>query len=66
MVARGASVIQLHPQRGNARMSSPPPRMSTAADTGQRRVLPPPPPSDKGEQDLSDMEIPTFIRRQMD
>ncbi len=35
----------------------------------RRSAVPPPPPdgkSEKRDQDLSDMEIPTFIRRQMD
>jgi len=32
----------------------------------ERRASQPGTPSDKTSQDLSDMEIPTFIRRQMD
>ncbi|HEX6814051.1 MAG TPA: cell division protein FtsZ, partial [Gemmatimonadaceae bacterium] len=40
-----------------------PPR---AAPPVERRASQPGTPSDKTSQDLSDMEIPTFIRRQMD
>ena len=40
-----------------------PPR---AAPPAERRASQPGAPSDKTSQDLSDMEIPTFIRRQMD
>jgi cell division protein FtsZ len=42
---------------GNGRTSSP---------SESPRVSRTPPSSDKASQDLSDMEIPTFIRRQMD
>ncbi|MDF2773903.1 MAG: hypothetical protein K0S86_3400, partial [Geminicoccaceae bacterium] len=39
----------------------------TATDIAARRQTPAPQPIDRGaDQDLSDMEIPTFIRRQMD
>ena len=50
----------------SARLNTVPPRPAVAsADIGARRPAPAP-PAERAEQDLSDMEIPTFIRRQMD
>jgi hypothetical protein len=69
VVAKGAPVIPLHSQRNSAaaRLNAVAPRpVAPAPDIGARRPAPPPPAMDRGEQDLSDMEIPTFIRRQMD
>jgi cell division protein FtsZ len=66
MAAKGAPVIPLHTQRNTAvpRLNSNvPPRPVTSTDIGARR---PAPTTERVEQDLSDMEIPTFIRRQMD
>jgi cell division protein FtsZ len=66
IAAKGAPVIPLHTQR-NATVprlnNAVPPRPATSPDIGSRR---PAPPAERVEQDLSDMEIPTFIRRQMD
>jgi hypothetical protein len=66
---RGTPVIQLPVQRTPTR---PPmqPRGAVAPDI-PRKVTPLPTPQsvdqkDGNGQDLSDMEIPTFIRRQMD
>ena len=68
-IVRGSPVIPLRPTRGNGvmrntlnempRRSIPTPPMSAPAVTPERDKSSP-------EQDLSDMEIPTFIRRQMD
>jgi len=66
--SKGAPVIPLHAQRTSTIQrlnTAPPPRPVANTDISARR----PTPSASGErveQDLSDMEIPTFIRRQMD
>jgi cell division protein FtsZ len=66
----GTPVIQL-PIRNRTAAPPPPARTMTGSDL-PRRVTPLSPPSSSPErgdgtgQDLSDMEIPTFIRRQMD
>jgi len=71
VMAKSAPVIPLHTQRTAAQ-----PRLNTAiprpaaptTDISARRQAPAP-QVDRGErvvEDLSDMEIPTFIRRQMD
>src|SRR4030088_3830346 len=63
---RGSPVIPLRPPRGNGASRS------TLAEIPRRNPPPVNPPvtpeKDRSspEQDLSDMEIPTFIRRQMD
>lgn len=58
-VQRGAPVIPLHAQR-QARAAALPPRPAQPLDrTAQARPVRP-------ADDLKDMEIPTFIRRQMD
>jgi cell division protein FtsZ len=64
---RGTPVIQLPLQRTTSR-PAPAPRSTPTQDI-PRKVTPltTPPSLDKTDgQDLSDMEIPTFIRRQMD
>jgi len=71
MAAKGAPVIPLHAQRTPpaTRLNNTIPQRPTAASTdiSARRPSPAPAPSpERAEQDLSDMEIPTFIRRQMD
>lgn len=46
---------------------SPAPRpVVPLADGGPRRVIPPSAPVQRPEPELTDMDIPTFIRRQMD
>jgi len=71
---RGAPVIPLHagrtvrPPVGAPPMAAPRPIQGNNGDLG-RRVTPLNPassPNDGRDQELSDMEIPTFIRRQMD
>lgn len=71
--ARGAPVIPLHPARLiQTGTGAQPSRPATPVTDIPRRVTSLTPPSSSGEskdrmdQDLSDMEIPTFIRRQMD
>src|SRR5574338_38097 len=63
MAKGGAPVIPLHAQR-----NAPTPRFNGTVqprpELGVRR--PAAPPTERVDQDLSDMEIPTFIRRQMD
>jgi cell division protein FtsZ len=61
---KGSPVIPF-PANRPARVSG----VTNARTSGSNGDLPRPPrsaPLDKGTQDLSDMEIPTFIRRQMD
>ena len=68
MVTKGAPVIPLHAQRTPTIQrlnTAPPPRPAASTDIGARRPTPAP-TAERVEQDLSDMEIPTFIRRQMD
>jgi cell division protein FtsZ len=67
VAAKGAPVIPLHAQRtpGVQRLNTMPPRSAPAPDLGVRRPAPAP-AVERADQDLSDMEIPTFIRRQMD
>jgi cell division protein FtsZ len=68
-IVRGSPVIPLRPPRGNGATRNP------LAELPRRTIPTPPagnspvtPERDRSspEQDLSDMEIPTFIRRQMD
>jgi cell division protein FtsZ len=58
------------PKTGSPVIPFPGNRPSRVGGGMQRTAEPNPrpvrPPQDKGSQDLSDMEIPTFIRRQMD
>jgi cell division protein FtsZ len=66
-IVRGSPVIPLRPPRGNGTNRNPLaeiPRRNTTP-TGNPTVTPERDRSSP-EQDLSDMEIPTFIRRQMD
>ncbi len=53
-------------QRSPGRAAAPAPRtVVPLADGASRRVIPPSPPQ-RQEPELTDMDIPTFIRRQMD
>jgi cell division protein FtsZ len=75
-VRNSVPVIPLHPPRTAGRPATPTPGAprtqvggNGVSDIGTRRVTPPPSHSslnDGKDHDLSDMEIPTFIRRQMD
>jgi cell division protein FtsZ len=65
-IVRGSPVIPLRPPRGNGASRVAP--LELPRRTTQTSNPPVTPERDKSspEQDLSDMEIPTFIRRQMD
>jgi cell division protein FtsZ len=52
-------------QRTPVRTATPAPRMAAAPAEGSRRVVPPA-AAQRPEAELTDMDIPTFIRRQMD
>ena len=64
-IVRGAPVIPLRPPRGNGATRAPLelPKRNTPTSNP---VVTPERDRSSPEQDLSDMEIPTFIRRQMD
>ena len=65
-IVRGAPVIPLRPPRANGVTRPPlelPPRRTTPTSNP---LVTPERDRSSPEQDLSDMEIPTFIRRQMD
>jgi len=69
---RGATATPVIPFPGQRPLrTTVPPQQRPAANDGNRRTVQPPPgatpqsPQEKA-QDLNDMEIPTFIRRQMD
>jgi cell division protein FtsZ len=64
-IPKGAPVIPFPQRAGRVGGSTIPARPSTEIPRVTRPPATPPPPS-AGSQDLSDMEIPTFIRRQMD
>src|SRR5216117_1574398 len=64
-IVRGAPVIPLRPPRGNGATRSPLELPKRNTPTTNPAVTPERDRSSP-EQDLSDMEIPTFIRRQMD
>src|SRR5438309_89409 len=67
MPPRGTPVIQLPLQRTTSRPLTQPRGLPTPDIPRKVTPLTPPPSLDKTDgQDLSDMEIPTFIRRQMD
>jgi cell division protein FtsZ len=53
-------------QRTPARVVAAPRTVVPLADGHSRRVIPPSPPAQRAEPELTDMDIPTFIRRQMD
>jgi cell division protein FtsZ len=54
-------------QRNPGRPAAAAPRtIVPLADGAPRRVIPPSPPQHRAEPELTDMDIPTFIRRQMD
>src|SRR5215207_3089036 len=77
-VAKGAPVIPFPAQRPVRTVAPPPPRFAPNPPSGEGPRQPPAPassrfpqpggfpPAERATQDLSDMEIPTFIRRQMD
>ncbi len=54
------------PGQRPARVQTAPPRTATPAEQPPRRETRPSGNQEKRTEDLSDMEIPTFIRRQMD
>jgi cell division protein FtsZ len=60
-IPKGAPVIPFPQRPSRVSSVSPAPRPSSDLPRTPRPVTPP-----AGSQDLSDMEIPTFIRRQMD
>ena len=64
---KGSPVIPF-PANRPQRIGAVTPRPTPASDIPRRGTLPTPPqqPAQPSSQDLSDMEIPTFIRRQMD
>src|SRR4029079_18853450 len=64
-IVRGAPVIPLRPPRGNGATRTPLELPKRNTPTSNPAVTPERDRSSP-EQDLSDMEIPTFIRRQMD
>ena len=64
-IVRGAPVIPLRPPRGNGATRAPLELPKRNTPTTNPAVTPERDRSSP-EQDLSDMEIPTFIRRQMD
>src|SRR6266550_5096756 len=64
-IVRGAPVIPLRPPRGNGATRAPLELPKRNTPTSNPAVTPERDRSSP-EQDLSDMEIPTFIRRQMD
>ena len=53
-------------QRNPGRAAAVPRTVVPLADGAPRRVIPPSPPPQRPEPELTDMDIPTFIRRQMD
>jgi len=68
-IVRGSPVIPLRPPRGNGATRNPLnelPRRTIPTPPGGNSPVTPERDRSSPEQDLSDMEIPTFIRRQMD
>jgi cell division protein FtsZ len=53
-------------QRNPGRAAAVPRTVVPLADGASRRVIPPSAPPQRPEPELTDMDIPTFIRRQMD
>src|SRR3954470_22071112 len=64
-ILRGAPVIPLRPVRGNG-ATRPPLELPKRNTPTSNPAVTPERDRSSPEQDLSDMEIPTFIRRQMD
>jgi cell division protein FtsZ len=65
-ITRGAPVIPLRPVRGNGTSRVGPLELPRRNTPTSNPVVTPERDRSSPEQDLSDMEIPTFIRRQMD
>jgi cell division protein FtsZ len=65
-IIRGSPVIPLRPPRGNGASRVGPLELPRRNTPTSNPVVTPERDRSSPEQDLSDMEIPTFIRRQMD
>ena len=65
-IVRGAPVIPLRPPRGNGAPRNPLGEIPRRNTPTSNPAVTPERDRSSPEQDLSDMEIPTFIRRQMD
>ncbi len=65
-IVRGAPVIPLRPPRGNGATRNPLGELPRRNTPTSNPPVTPERDRSSPEQDLSDMEIPTFIRRQMD
>ena len=65
-MVRGAPVIPLRPPRGNGATRNPLGELPRRNTPTSNPPVTPERDRSSPEQDLSDMEIPTFIRRQMD
>jgi cell division protein FtsZ len=65
-IVRGAPVIPLRPPRGNGASRVGPLELPRRNTPTSNPAVTPERDRSSPEQDLSDMEIPTFIRRQMD
>jgi cell division protein FtsZ len=65
-IVRGAPVIPLRPPRGNGATRNPLGEVARRNTPASNPAVTPERDRSSPEQDLSDMEIPTFIRRQMD
>jgi len=65
-IVRGAPVIPLRPPRGNGATRNPLGEVPRRNTPTSNPAVTPERDRSSPEQDLSDMEIPTFIRRQMD
>jgi cell division protein FtsZ len=65
-IIRGAPVIPLRPARGNGASRVAPLELPRRNTPTSNPAVTPERDRSSPEQDLSDMEIPTFIRRQMD
>ncbi|HEX6314644.1 MAG TPA: cell division protein FtsZ [Gemmatimonadaceae bacterium] len=64
-MAAQRNVIPIN-QRNPGRVAAAPRTVVPLADGGSRRVIPPSQAQQRSEPELTDMDIPTFIRRQMD
>ena len=65
-MVRGSPVIPLRPPRGNGASRNAIPELQRRPTPASNPAVTPERDRSSPEQDLSDMEIPTFIRRQMD